>query len=176
MDKYFVCLDSFLNYPNEKLDKIICEEHMEKQFTTDKGNKYTLHGYCDFLIHNNEKEVTILDGKRNTFVKYDNDDIEHKNPKFAFISQYQLMIYGWLSGKQMKKMAFYDYTLNKIINVPFDKDKYIEDVKSYVDNIIDKIANDKEFIGKPSKQNCRFCQFKPHCDDWVRFENGIIEL
>lgn len=173
MEKYIVCTNSFFKKFNSKgLDKITCEEHLEKTFVTSVGkNEYTLHGYCDFYIRNNETTISILDGKRNTFVSYNDFD----EPEFPHVSPTQLLIYGLLSDEELRNISFYDYTLNKIIKVPLSK-FYREEVKEEIDTVIDKIANSKDFTALANKNNCKFCSYKSLCDGYAELEAGKLEL
>lgn len=173
IEKYIVCANSFFKTFNEKsIDKITCEEYLEKNFVTSiGGNEYTLHGYCDFYIRNNDKQISILDGKRNTFVTYN----DFGEPEFPYISPTQLLIYGLLSDKELKTIAFYDFTLNKIIKVPLSK-FYREEVKQEIDKIVDKIMSIKHFTANVNKSNCKFCSYKSKCDDYKSLLNGKLEL
>ena len=172
MEKYVICTDTFFKkFSSKGLDKITCEEHLEKTFVTSKNNEYTLHGYCDFYIRNNDKEISILDGKRNTFVSYNN----FNEPEFPHISPTQLLIYGLLSDEELRGISFYDYTLNKIVKVPLS-DNYREETKHEIDTVIDKIVNTKIFEALANKSNCKFCSYKNLCDGYKNLEAGKLEL
>lgn len=170
----YPALNKWLSKPAGLLDMFECEPYFKSKHTTSKGNEYNMSGYVDFLFRGKEK-LSVVDGKRNTFVEYDKEDTKKQNPKFPFISPVQLHFYVLLTESidNFDSLSFWDYTKNKIIKVPTTKQDVLN-TKKMIDDTVDKIKAETKWEQKPSTSNCKFCSYKPHCNE--KMKNEGLEL
>jgi len=170
-ENVFPNLEKWLNKPHKILDATVCEPYYKKEYKSLEGRPYKMVGYIDFLIK--RKKLSIIDGKRNTFVTYKKSDTEKKNPEFPFISPTQLHFYIILTNSldSFEFISFWDYTKNKIIRVPVTKEDVLK-TKEEIDKTVDLIWKDEQWNKHPSQQNCKFCSYKEHCHKQID-EEGI---